>query len=182
MILLLIIIIVFVWFFNKKMKGIIETKQEYNVDEKFIVKNRFSRWYARFYGADWRADRLNNIINFFDSSNRKIFKESMQYLVLYENKSILIYTYSTFWKYIKAEDIEDIRIEKDGKTTSLSGAIGGYLVAGGIGGLIGSVKNAKMTIHIITKGFDATNYSIEIKDSKNMVEISNLLFQLYKVE
>ena len=39
MILLLIIIIVFVWFFNKKMKGIIETKQEYNVDEKFIVKN-----------------------------------------------------------------------------------------------------------------------------------------------
>ena len=78
MILLLIIIIIFVWFFNKKMKGIIETKQEYNVDEKFIVKNRFSRWYARFYGADWRADRLNNIINFFDSSNRKIFKESMQ--------------------------------------------------------------------------------------------------------
>ena len=148
--------------------------KKYGMEAQFARRNNF------MVGKKCNKKQLKEIAKFFDKSEYKIFKEfGSDILILYENKNILLYKPLEFWQFIKAENIEDLRVENDGQTFSLGGAVGGAILFGGLGALIGGVKSKKITINVITKGFNSKNYTLVFNDPQNIQEISNILYQLY---
>lgn len=145
-----------------------KSMKRYNVTKKFVKENKF-------YGRNkyWNSKRLDNIINFFDSSRCKVFSDFPNYLVVYENKNILIFTPETFWLYIPKEWIQDIKVTRKG--TALKGALKGSLVFGKVGAISGA-DDWEITVHIISKGFENPNYSLTFK---NNTDLSNLMYYQY---
>ena len=149
------------------------------INNEFVRRNNFKKGVVK-----WKPEQLNEIASFFEKSDKKIFKEYVLFtniLVLYETKNLLLFTPKTFWKYLKYDEIETIRVEKDGNVTSLGGAIVGGAIGGTAGAIIGS-RDKNLKIHIITKGFNTENYTLTFSVLDNMNEIQNVLYQLYNVQ
>ncbi len=175
---LVILIIIGIMYKIQINKSINEAVERYGANREFIKKNKFYEniWFGSGGTRIWKEKHLQNIIDFFDNSPREIFSNAGEYIVLYENKSILICQPGIFWQYIPYESIYDIKVMR--RDMAIKGAIGGKIVFGDIGAYSGSDR-IEITVNIITNGFDTPNFDFTLKDQYNISRFSNTLYYLY---
>ena len=118
---------------------------------------------------------MENIINHFDDSPRKMFLDE-DTIILYENGSILFSNNDYFWQYIPYDEIYDIRVNR--RNTALKGAIRGKMILGDVGAYHGADR-MEITLQVITRGFETSNYTLKVKSQSNIEEFSNMLYYLY---
>ena len=178
LIFLVILIIIGIMYKIQVNNSINEAVEKYGASREFIKENKFYEniWLGTGGTRIWKEKHLQNIIDFFDNSPREIFSNAGEYIVLYENKNILICQPGIFWQYIPYESIYDIKVMR--RDMAIKGAIGGKIVFGDIGAYSGADR-IEITVDIITNGFDTPNFNFTLKDQYNISRFSNTLYYLY---
>ena len=150
----LIIILIMTLYFGGKYENIRKSMEIYGVSKEFVKKNKFFRTPILGLTRVWSLKQMENIINHFDDSPRKMFLDE-DTIILYENGSILFSNNDYFWQYIPYDEIYDIRVSR--RNTALK----------------------EITLQVITKGFETSNYTLKVKSQSNIEEFSNMLYYLY---
>ena len=166
-----------------------------NEAEKFLTKNsmlankeniNFARKNKLFLKQrKWSKEQRNNIVNFFKGSSnidKILFYDNISNttMAVFEDRDIVFYDNKNNWKHVKIEEIEDIRTEGSKQDFSLTGAIVGNMIAGGIGAAIGSMGSTEMKVHIVIKEFNNKDYTLLFNDKDVINDLGNLLYKLYK--
>ena len=171
----LIIILIMTLYFGGKYENIKKSMEIYGVSKEFVKKNKFYRSPILGLTRVWSLKQMENIINHFDDSPRKMFLDE-DTIILYENGSILFSNNDYFWQYIPYDEIYDIRVSR--RNTALKGAIRGKMILGDVGAYQGADR-MEITLQVITKGFETSNYTLKVKSQSNIEEFSNMLYYLY---